>query len=79
MELLKVENLSFTYPRQSGDTSPEKEALHQVSFQIQEGDFVVVCGESGCGKTTLLRMLKRELVPAGQKQGAIFFFRERAE
>lgn len=80
MELLKVENLSFTYPRQSGDTSPEKEALHQVSFQIQEGDFVVVCGESGCGKTTLLRMLKRELVPAGQKQGAIFFSgREQSE
>lgn len=80
MELLKVENLSFTYPRQSGDTSPEKEALHQVSFQIQEGDFVVVCGESGCGKTTLLRMLKRELAPAGQKQGAIFFSgREQSE
>ena len=80
MELLKVENLSFTYPRQSGDTSPEKEALHQVSFRIQEGDFVVVCGESGCGKTTLLRMLKRELAPAGQKQGAIFFSgREQSE
>lgn len=80
MELLKVENLSFTYPRQSGDTSPEKEALHQVSLQIQEGDFVVVCGESGCGKTTLLRMLKRELAPAGQKQGAIFFSgREQSE
>ena len=31
--------------------------LHGVSFDIQEGEFVVLVGPSGCGKSTLLRML----------------------
>lgn len=66
MELLKVENLSFAYPDQ-------KEVLHQISFSIQNGEFVVLCGESGCGKTTLLRLLKRELAPNGSRQGVIYF------
>ena len=60
MELLKVENLSFTYPGQ------DKPALRQVSFTVNSGEFVVLCGESGCGKTTLLRLLKRELAPHGE-------------
>ena len=73
MELLKVENLTFTYPRQPGDTSEQRPALSDVSFQVEEGEFLVVCGESGCGKTTLLRLLKRELAPEGEKSGAIYF------
>lgn len=71
MELLKVENLTFTYPSQ--DNKEETPVLSDVSFQIQEGDFVVVCGESGCGKTTLLKLLKRELAPAGKRTGNIWF------
>lgn len=73
MEILKVENLKFSYPRQEKDSAPVKPALEQVSFSIEEGDFVVVCGESGCGKTTLLRLLKRELAPTGQRSGEIYF------
>ncbi len=69
MELLKVENLTFTYPRQAKDTGKANHALKDVSFEIQEGEFIVVCGESGCGKTTLLRLLKRELAPTGEKSG----------
>ena len=71
MELLNVENLTFTYPRQEKDTGVQKPALEKVSFQVQEGEFVVVCGESGCGKTTLLKLLKRELAPSGEKSGNI--------
>ncbi|MER0238404.1 sn-glycerol-3-phosphate ABC transporter ATP-binding protein UgpC [Fulvimarina sp. MAC8] len=33
------------------------EVLHGVSFDIEEGQFVVLVGPSGCGKSTLLRML----------------------
>ncbi len=73
MELLRVENLSFTYPRQEKDTSRIQPALEEVSFSIQEGEFIVMCGESGCGKTTLLKLLKRELAPTGQKKGKIWF------
>lgn len=65
MELLQVENLSFAYPGQS------QKVLDGVSFAVNSGDFVVVCGETGCGKTTLLRMLKRELTPAGERSGTI--------
>ena len=31
--------------------------IHGISFDIQEGEFVVLVGPSGCGKSTLLRML----------------------
>ena len=73
MELLKGEELTFTYPRQEKDAGEVLPALSGVSFQIQEGEFIVVCGESGCGKTTLLKLLKRELAPAGERSGQIWF------
>ena len=57
MELLEVENLTFTYPKQAKDTSRMAPALEDVSFEIQEGEFIVVCGESGCGKTTTLTII----------------------
>lgn len=68
MEILKVENLSFTYP----DTALP--ALDRISFSVSEGEFIVICGESGCGKTTLLRLLKRELAPNGEMSGEISLF-----
>ena len=76
MELLKVEDLTFTYPDMGdGEKKTEKPepALEHVSFELKEGEFVVVCGESGCGKTTLLKLLKRELAPTGEKSGKIWF------
>lgn len=67
MDLLQIENLSFSYPNQKEYT------LHNLTFTIKSGDFVVVCGETGCGKTTLLRLLKRELSPAGNRSGVILY------
>ncbi len=67
MDLLKAENLTFTYPL----TDPP--AVSDVSFRIGEGSFAVLCGATGSGKSTLLRLLKRELVPLGEKSGRVLF------
>lgn len=67
MEILRIENLSFQYPQ------AEKKAVDGVSLAINSGEFVVVCGESGCGKTTLLKLLKKELSPVGEKSGSILY------
>ena len=51
LKLIEVEDLSFRY---SGSDSY---ALRNVNLSISEGEFVVLAGKSGCGKTTLLRCL----------------------
>jgi energy-coupling factor transport system ATP-binding protein len=67
MEILALENLSFRYP------SEEKNVLSEISLSLDEGDFCVLAGGSGCGKTTLLKLLKRELAPHGELAGKIYF------
>ncbi len=67
MEILQIENLSFRYP------GAERCAVDGVSFSVHSGEFLVVCGASGCGKTTLLRLLKPELAPAGELSGRIVY------
>ena len=67
MDILQIDNLSFRYP------GAQSKALDGISFRVRAGEFVVICGESGCGKTTLLKMLKRELSPHGEKSGGILY------
>ncbi len=67
MESFKIENLTFTYPNR------EKPALCDINLTISQGEFVTVCGKSGCGKTTLLRHLKANIAPSGIVAGNIFF------
>ena len=67
MALLRFESVSFRYP------DAETNALEALSFSIEKGEYVVVCGESGCGKTTLLRMIKSELRPVGQGEGTVYY------
>ena len=67
MELLQVKNLSFKYP------NSEKNALENINFSVDKGSFVLLCGKSGCGKTTLLKMIKKEISPFGEKRGEIFY------
>lgn len=38
-------------------------ALEDVSFEVEDGEFIFITGPSGAGKTTLLRMILRELKP----------------
>jgi cell division transport system ATP-binding protein len=46
------------------------EALSEISFEIERGEFVFVTGPSGAGKTTLLKLIIREVVPSS---GEILF------
>ncbi len=70
METYQIKDLSFTYPE------GEKPALCGISMSIAKGEFVTLCGKSGCGKTTLLRLLKPALSPFGTKTGEILFMEE---
>ncbi len=39
------------------------QALDDITFDVDEGEFVFICGPSGAGKTTLFRLILRELLP----------------
>jgi len=58
--MIKFENVSKKY----NDT---KFLIDDVSFEIEEGEFVFLVGPSGAGKTTLLKLLTREDVPTTGK------------
>ena len=79
-DFLKVEGLNKTYP---GAAEP---VFDSVNFGIQRGEFVVIIGHSGCGKTTILNVLAglekategyvfmdgREVVGPSLERGVVF-------
>ena len=67
MAHFSLESLTFSYP------DCETPSLKDVSLDVQRGHYVVLCGKSGCGKTTLLRHLKSVLAPYGTISGKILF------
>lgn len=68
MEALTIRHLNFCYPE--SDTN----CLTDISFSVNNGDFITLCGASGSGKTTLLRQLKPALTPHGQSSGQVLLF-----
>lgn len=60
--MIKFENVSKKYP--DGTI-----AVDSLTFEIQQGEFLVIIGPSGCGKTTTLKMINR-LIPL--TEGTIF-------
>ena len=65
MEKLKIENLSYTYPNTASS------ALSHVNLSVESGEFILLTGRSGCGKTTLLKQLKPSILPSAGRSGAV--------
>lgn len=64
MSIIKVENVSYDYRRFEEEKLP---AVRGVSFEIEEGEFVVIGGANGSGKSTLAKMLNGLLKPTDGK------------
>ncbi len=62
--ILELKNIGYSYHNLHGET----QALSNISFGVQEGEFVAIVGPSGCGKSTLLSIIAGLLSP---EQGTI--------
>lgn len=60
MSLINLINVKRTYP--NGTT-----AIYDMNLEIDKGEFVFIIGGTGCGKSTLIKMLYRELKPTSGK------------
>lgn len=73
MDAVYCEGLTFRYKRSDAP------ALVDVSLKVGRGELVMLMGRSGCGKTTLLKLLKPEISPMGEMSGEIRILGEKAE
>ena len=65
--LLRVENLSKTYVARNRGRGAR--AVDRVDLAVAEGEILGLVGKSGCGKTTLARLLVRLLEPPPERYG----------
>ncbi len=71
-DLVEVKNLVKYFPVRGGllqRVVAQVQAVEDVSFTVREGETFGMVGESGCGKTTALRMINRLIEPTS---GRIF-------
>src|SRR5574344_2154205 len=60
MDLIRIKNVKKTY--KTGTT-----AIYDLDLNIKKGEFVFVIGSTGCGKSTVIKMLYREEKPTSGK------------
>lgn len=58
-ELLRIDHLDYSYHSLKGETK----AIDDMSFFVNDGEFVAVVGPSGCGKSTLLSLIAGLITP----------------
>lgn len=73
MALIEIKNFSFTF------AGEDKKLLKDISLSVEEGEMILLCGPTGCGKTTLLRQLKKEIAPIGTSLGSVYFDKKELE
>lgn len=66
--MIEFKNVTKEYPPNLVKES--KVAIHNVSFTVKNGEFVTLCGRSGAGKTTILKLISCEEKPS---EGDVFF------
>lgn len=59
MHILELDNISLTY----FSAKEETQALSNISFEVDKGQFVSIVGPSGCGKTTILSLISGLIKP----------------
>lgn len=65
MEIISCQKVNFTY------ALSDKPVLHDVNFGIEDGELCLVIGKSAAGKSTILKLLKKEIAPAGKLDGTL--------
>lgn len=48
--MIEIDNVSFSYTK-------EKNTLEDIDLTIPQGELILLCGESGCGKTTITKLI----------------------
>jgi peptide/nickel transport system ATP-binding protein len=66
MSLLKVENISYSVIVKE-ETKKQFDILRNVSFEVEQGEIVGICGESGGGKSTLAKVIAGVIKPISGK------------
>ena len=61
--MIKCNNVSFKY-RANEEEQEEKYAVNDVSFEVEKGEFLVVLGHNGSGKSTIAKHMNAILVPS---------------
>ncbi len=73
--ILRTEQLKAFYVLEMHGTQKTVKAVNDVDMQIYENEIYGIAGESGCGKTTLLKVLFNEIVPPMRLIGGKLFYR----
>ena len=60
--MVKCENVSFKYRAVEGEE--EKYAVNGVSFEVEKGEFLVILGHNGSGKSTIAKHINALLIPS---------------